>query len=107
MSFDSSSNDPIDAIVDFTPPPQQISNKKNYDNDNSSKQALKEEKKRQELEEDDKEEQPVTSQDIQFVFDTIAKQAPYDKTQIKQIFYGICSSQTTTKIHHNINSKKS
>jgi hypothetical protein len=49
----------------------------------------------------------VSSKDIQFVLDTIAKQAPYDKIQIKQIFYGICSSQTSTKIHHNINSKKS
>src|SRR3954453_16539028 len=50
---------------------------------------------------------PITSKDIQFVFDTLSKQAPYDKIQIKQIFYGICSSQTSTKIHHNINSKKS
>ena len=50
---------------------------------------------------------PITSQDIKFVLETISKQAPYDKTQIKQIFYGICSSQTSTKIHHNINSKKS
>src|SRR6185312_3563025 len=49
----------------------------------------------------------VTSKDIQFVLDTILKQAPHDKVQIKQIFYGICSSQTSTKIHHNINSKKS
>src|SRR6476469_3550790 len=49
----------------------------------------------------------ITSKDIQFVLDTISKQAPHDKTQIKQIFYGICSSQTSTKIHHNINSKKS
>jgi hypothetical protein len=51
--------------------------------------------------------EPVTSLDIQFVIETISKQAPYDKTQIKQIFYGICSSQSSTKIHHNINSKKS
>ncbi len=34
---------------------------------------------------------PITSKDIQFVLDTLSKQAPYDKTQIKQIFYGICS----------------
>jgi hypothetical protein len=59
--------------------------------------------------EEDKEDkdQSVTSQDIRFVLDTISKQAPFDKIQIKQIFYGICSSQTSTKIHHNINSKKS
>ena len=49
----------------------------------------------------------VSSKDIQFVLDTISKQAPHDKNQIMQIFYGICSSQTSTKIHHNINSKKS
>jgi hypothetical protein len=49
----------------------------------------------------------ITSQDIKFVLATLSKQAPYDKTQIKQIFYGICSSQTSIKIHHNINSKKS
>jgi hypothetical protein len=49
----------------------------------------------------------ITSKDINFVLNTISKQAPYDKIQIKQIFYGICSSQTSTKIHHNINSKKS
>ncbi len=49
----------------------------------------------------------VTSKDIQFVLETLSKQAPFDKIQINQIFYGICSSQTLTKIHHNINSKKS
>ena len=53
------------------------------------------------------ENETITSQDIQFVLDTITKHAPYDKIQIKQIFYGICSSQTSTKIHHNINSKNS
>src|SRR6476661_7923718 len=57
-------------------------------------------------EENKREDRSVTSKDIQFVFDTLSRQAPYDKTQIKQIFYGICSSQTSTKIHHNINSKK-
>ena len=59
------------------------------------------------IEENENENEPITSQDIKFVLDTISKQAPYDKIQIKQIFYGICSSQTSTKIHHNINSKKS
>ncbi len=56
---------------------------------------------------DDNIDEPITSQEIKFVLETISKQAPYDKTQLKQIFYGICSSQTSTKIHHNINSKKS
>ena len=59
------------------------------------------------IEENENENEPITSQDIQFVLETISKQAPFDKIQIKQIFYGICSSQTSTKIHHNINSKKS
>ncbi len=49
----------------------------------------------------------ITSEDIKFVLKTISKQAPHDETQLKQIFYGICSSQTSTKLHHNINSKKS
>jgi hypothetical protein len=52
-------------------------------------------------------EYPITSKDIQFVLETISKQAPFDKKQIKQIFYGICSSQTSTKIHHNVNPRKS
>jgi hypothetical protein len=56
---------------------------------------------------DNNSDKPITSKDIKFVFDTLSKQAPYDKIQIKQIFYGICSSQSSTKIHHNINSKKS
>src|SRR4051794_2949176 len=55
----------------------------------------------------DEDNDAVTSKDMQFVLDTISKQAPHDKIQIKQVFYGICSSQTSTKIHHNINSKKS
>ena len=36
---------------------------------------------------------PITSQDIKFALETLSKQAPYDKTQIKQIFYGISSSR--------------
>ena len=72
------------------------------DNISDDKSIIEEEEEKDEVKD-----QLVTSKDIQFVLDTISKQAPYDKTQIKQIFYGICSSQTSTKIHHNINSKKS
>jgi hypothetical protein len=35
---------------------------------------------------------PITSKGIQFVLDTLSKQAPHDKTQTRQIFDGICSS---------------
>jgi hypothetical protein len=82
----------------------------NDDNSNSSDSPINERINDETIIEDknkNKEQPIITSQDIKFVLDTISKQAPYDKTQIKQIFYGICSSQTSTKIHHNINSKKS
>jgi hypothetical protein len=89
-------NDVIDTIDGYSPPissdleeiPQENPLTGNDDVDNNSDKT-------------------ITSNDIKFVFNTMSKQAPYDKTQIKQIFYGICSSQTSTKIHHNINSKKS
>jgi hypothetical protein len=82
----------------------------NDDNARSSDSPINERINDETIVEDEnknKERPIITSQDIQFVLDTISKQAPYDKIQIKQIFYGICSSQTSTKIHHNINSKKS
>ena len=48
----------------------------------------------------------ITREDIAFVFKTMKKEAPYDETAIKQIFYGLCSAFTKKPIHHNINSKK-
>ena len=51
--------------------------------------------------------QPVSSSDIQFVIATIAKEAPYDTTSIKQIFYGMCSAFTKLPLHHSVNSRKS
>jgi hypothetical protein len=116
------SNDPspsaidIDILVGYIPPSQlssssflsplpeegiQESEIQNVENTNEE-----EIKENEELSKD-ADNDVVTSKDIQFVLDTISKQAPYDKTQIMQIFYGICSSQTSKKIHHNINSKKS
>ena len=34
----------------------------------------------------------VTSKDIQFVFDIIEKEAPYDGISIKQLFYGCANT---------------
>lgn len=47
----------------------------------------------------------ITQQDIEFVFSTIAKEAPYDKQSIKQIFYGMMSAFTKVILHHAISSK--
>ena len=101
----------IDSLIGYAPPQSPISESSllsTLSEEESDIQSIKN------IEEEDNAEPSkdtdndiVTSKDIQFVLDTILKQAPHDKVQIKQIFYGICSSQTSTKIHHNINSKKS
>jgi hypothetical protein len=100
----------IDILAEYAPPPPSSSS------ESSLLSTLSKDDDIQESEIDnientesseDTDEDKVTSEDTQFVLDTISKQAPFDKTQIKQIFYGICSSQTSTKIHHNINSKNS
>ena len=49
--------------------------------------------------------QRVTKQDIDFVIDTIAKEAKHDRTSIKQLFHGYNSGLTKTVIHGNVNSK--
>jgi hypothetical protein len=104
-------NESIDELIDFTPTSSGVisapleeqyeSEKKVFDNSNG--------KEDEEIEDITKDSDTgfVTSKDIQFVLDTLSKQAPHDKTQTRQIFYGICSSQTSTKIHHNVNSRKS
>ena len=117
-------NESIADLIDFTPttsPPHVIEDNTIQIKDNDDEKEEEEEDIQESYiqsakntnEEDNAEPSKnedndvITSKDIQFVLDTISKQAPLDKTQIKQIFYGICSSQTSTKIHHNINSKKS
>lgn len=50
---------------------------------------------------------PVTEEDINFVFETLYKEAPYDKISIKQLIYGMFSAFTKTGIPHNVNSKDS
>jgi hypothetical protein len=57
--------------------------------------------------EDQEAAQPVTSEDIQFVFSAMKKEAPYDEVSIRQLFYGMCSGFTKVPIHHNVNSKVS
>jgi hypothetical protein len=51
--------------------------------------------------------EPVTSEDIKFIIEVMKKEAPYDETSIKQLFYGMNSAFTRLPIHHNVNSKKS
>ena len=63
-------------------------------------EAAKEYTEQQELSE------PVSSEDIKFVIEVMKKEAPYDETSIKQLFYGCCSAFTKLPIHHNINSRK-
>src|SRR4051812_30077566 len=117
-------NESIADLIDFTPttsPPHVIEDncfqiKDNDDEEEEEEDVIQksdiqdventnEEKNAETSKDEDND--VVSSKDIQFVLDTISKQAPHDKIQIKQIFYGICSSQTSTKIPHNINSKKS
>src|SRR6476659_1631075 len=116
-------NESIADLIDFTPttsPPHVIEDNTIQIKDNDDEKEEEEDIQESDIqtikntnEEDNSEpsknedNDAVTTKDIQFVLDTISKQAPHDKIQIKQIFYGICSSQTSTKIHHNINSKKS
>ncbi|MGH9986830.1 MAG: hypothetical protein ACRD8W_23030, partial [Nitrososphaeraceae archaeon] len=57
--------------------------------------------------EDQEAAQPVTSEDIQFVINTMKREAPYDEVSLKQLFYGMCSGFTKVPIHHNVNSKVS
>jgi hypothetical protein len=104
-------NESIADLVDFTPTtslPSALEDdsiqikEHEYIQESSVKNTIEEENAEPSKDTDN---DVVTSKDIQFVLYTISKQAPHDKIQIKQIFYGICSCQTSTKIHHNINSK--
>jgi hypothetical protein len=57
---------------------------------------------------EEEEKQPipkVTKQDIEFVIDTMAKEAKHDRTSIKQIFHGFNTGLTKTVLHGNLNSK--
>jgi hypothetical protein len=118
LSKESSSTIDIDSLTGYAPPPQlplapsessllsTLSEEGDLkESDIQDVENTNEEKNAETSKDEDND--VVSSKDIQFVLDTISKQAPHDKIQIKQIFYGICSSQTSTKIHHNINSKKS
>jgi hypothetical protein len=48
----------------------------------------------------------VTEEDIEFVINTMKKEAPYDVVSIKQLFYGMASAFTKTPIHHSVTSRK-
>lgn len=46
-------------------------------------------------------------EDIQFIKDTIKKEAPYDEVSINQLFYGMASTFTKIPIPHEVNSRDS
>src|SRR5919202_4274778 len=48
----------------------------------------------------------VTGQDIEFVINTMKKEAPYDIVSIKQLFFRMASAFTKCPIHHGVTSRK-
>jgi hypothetical protein len=51
-------------------------------------------------------ENKLTTEDIDFVINTIKKEARYDELSIKQLFYGMASAFTKLPIPHIVNSKE-
>jgi hypothetical protein len=51
-------------------------------------------------------ENQLTNEEINFVLDTMKKEAPYDIVSIKQLFFGMTSAFTKCPIHHSVNSRK-
>jgi hypothetical protein len=49
----------------------------------------------------------VTEQDINFVIDTIQKEAKHDKPSIKQLFFGMATAFTRLGMGHKVNSRDS
>jgi DNA polymerase elongation subunit (family B) len=49
----------------------------------------------------------VTSKDIDFVIESVTKEAPDDKEPAKQVFYGMFTGFTKTPMSHNVNSRDS
>ena len=50
---------------------------------------------------------PVTEEDIDFVIQTIKKEARYDEPSIKQLFFGMATAFTRLGMGHKVNSKDS
>jgi hypothetical protein len=48
----------------------------------------------------------LSADDINFVINTIKKEAQYDELSIKQLLYGMASAFTKRPIHHIVNSKE-
>lgn len=48
----------------------------------------------------------MTGEDIEFVINTMKKEAPYDIVSIKQLFFGLASAFTKRPIHHSVTSRK-
>jgi hypothetical protein len=51
-------------------------------------------------------EKRLTENDIEFITETMKKEAPFDIVSIKQLFYGMASAFTRCPIHHSVNSRK-
>ena len=49
----------------------------------------------------------ITKQDIDFVIETMTKEARHDIISVKQLFYGMASAFTRIPLPHNVNSKNS
>ena len=49
----------------------------------------------------------VTEQDINFVIDTIRKEARHDRPSIKQLFFGMATAFTRLGMGHKVNSRDS
>jgi hypothetical protein len=69
----------------------------------SSSTLHKEEEEEKQLAAENK----LTEEDIDFVINTIKKEAQYDELSIKQLFYGMASAFTKLPIPHIVNSKES
>ena len=52
-------------------------------------------------------ENKLTAEDIEFVINTIKKEAQYDELSIRQLLYGMSSAFTKMPISHTCNSKES
>jgi hypothetical protein len=62
---------------------------------------------KQQLEQENGSVDKVTKMDIDFVLDTICKEAKYDKASVRQLFFGMATAFTRLGMGHKVNSKDS
>jgi hypothetical protein len=70
-------------------------------------EMAKENKKASHHQAPETEQKRITKQDIDFVIETITKEAKHDRLSIEQLFYGMASAFTKIPMPHNVNSKNS